>query len=234
MRVLITRPHDDAKALAEALAARGVEAIVEPMIEITPLSARALELEGVQAILLTSANGARALAAATRRRDVGVLAVGEATATAARAAGFADVAAAGGDVEALAALVGERCDPAAGALIHVSGSAVAGDLGGRLAARGFTVRRAVLYEAREAARLSDAATDALSRGALDAVLLFSPRTAKAFVTLAERAGLASALGSVEALCLSAAVADAARRVGWQEVRVAARPEQAALLALMAR
>ncbi len=234
MRVLITRPREDARALAEELAARGVGAIVEPIIEITPLSAGDLDLEGVQAILLTSANGARALAEATRRRDVGVLAVGEATAAAARAAGYADVAAAGGDVEALATLVGERCDPAAGPLIHVSGSAVSGDLGGRLAARGFIVRRVVLYEAREAAKLSDAATDALSRGALDAVLLFSPRTANAFVTLAERAGLAVALGRVEALCLSGAVADAARRVAWQEVRVAARPDQAALLDLVTR
>ncbi len=234
MRVLITRPHEDAKTLIEALAARGVEAIVEPVLEIAPLAASEVDLGGVQAILLTSANGARALAAATQRRDVGVLAVGEATAAAARAAGYSDVAAAGSDVEALATLVGERCDPADGALIHVSGSAVAGDLGGRLAARGFIVRRVVLYEAREAAKLSDAATDALSRGALDAVLLFSPRTANAFVTLAERAGLATALGRVEALCLSAAVADAARRVGWQEVRVAVRPEQAALLALVAR
>ena len=234
MRVLITRPHEDAKTLAEALAARGVEAIVEPVLEIAPLAASEVDLGGVQAILLTSANGARALAAATRRRDVGVLAVGEATAAAACAAGFSEVAAAGGDVEALAALAGERCDPAAGALIHVSGSVVAGDLGGRLMARGFTVRRAVLYEAREAAKLSDATMAALSRGALDAVLLFSPRTANAFVTLAEQAGLAPALGRVEALCLSAAVANAARRVGWQEVRVAARPEQAALLALVAR
>ncbi len=234
MRVLITRPHEDAKALAEALAARGVEAIIEPVLEIAPLAASEVDLGGVQAILLTSANGARALAAATRRRDVGVLAVGEATAAAARAAGFAEVVVAGGDVEALAALVEERCDPAAGALIHVSGSVVAGDLGGRLAAHGFTVRRAVLYEARTVPALSAAAAAALSRGALDAILLFSPRTASAFVTLAERAGLAAALGRVEALCLSAAVADAARRVAWHEVRVAARPDQAALLELVAR
>ncbi len=220
--------------LAEALAARGVEVIVEPVLEIVPLAANDVDLGGVQAILLTSANGARALGAATRRRDVGVLAVGEATAAAARAAGFAEVVVAGGDVEALAALVEERCDPAAGALIHVSGTVVAGDLGGRLAAHGFTGRRAVLYQARAVPALSAAAAAALSRGAHDAILLYSPRTASAFVTLAERAGLAAALGRVEALCLSAAVADAVRRVEWQEVRVAAHPDQAALLELVTR
>ena len=230
---MITRPREDARDLAEALAVRGVEAIDEPMIEIAPLPADDLDLDGVQAILLTSANGARALAAATRRRDVAVLAVGQATAAAARAAGFAEVAAAGGDVEALATLAEERCDRAQGALVHVSGSAVAGDLCGRLAARGFTVRRAVLYEARPAAALSGAAVAALSQGALDAVLLFSPRTAEAFVTLVAQAGLTATLGRVRALCLSAAVADAARCVTWREVCVAARPDQGALLALVA-
>ncbi len=233
MRVLITRPREDARALAEALAGRGVEAIVEPLLEIAPLPADDLDLDGAQAILLTSANGARALAAATPRRDLAVLAVGQATAAAARTAGFRDAAAAGGDVAALAALAGERCDPAAGPLIHVSGSVVAGDLGGRLAARGFTVRRVALYEARPAAALSRAAATALSQGALDAVLLFSPRTAKAFVTLAQQAGLAAALGRVRALCLSAAVAEAARAVEWRDVCVADRPDQAALLALVA-
>ncbi|MEE8274408.1 MAG: uroporphyrinogen-III synthase, partial [Alphaproteobacteria bacterium] len=98
MRVLITRPREDAEALAEALAVRGVEALVEPLLEIVPLNPGDFDLAGVQAALLTSANGARALAAATGSRDVPVLAVGEATAAAARAAGFAEVAVAGGDV----------------------------------------------------------------------------------------------------------------------------------------
>ena len=100
VRVLITRPREDAEALAEALAVRGVEALVEPLLEIVPLNPGDFDLAGVQAALLTSANGARALAAATGLRDVPVLAVGEATAAAARAAGFAEVAVAGGDVAA--------------------------------------------------------------------------------------------------------------------------------------
>ena len=48
-------------------------------------------LDGVQAVLFTSANGVRAFAAATTRRGFRAFAVGDATAAAARAAGFADV-----------------------------------------------------------------------------------------------------------------------------------------------
>ncbi|MFQ5783967.1 MAG: uroporphyrinogen-III synthase [Alphaproteobacteria bacterium] len=233
MRVLITRPRDDARAVAAALADRGVETLIEPLLEITPLPADDFDLAGVQAVLLTSANGARALARASAARDPAVLAVGEATARAAREAGFSDVAVGDGDVAALAALAEARCAAKAGPLLHVSGRTTAGDLAGRLARAGFTVRRAVLYEARTATALSPAARAAFADGAVDAVLLFSPRTAKTFVTLALEAGLAAALGGVAALCLSPAVAAAACALRWREVRIADRPDQASLLALVA-
>jgi len=231
MRVMITRPREDARPLAEALAARGVETLLEPLLEIVPVADARLDLAGVQAVLLTSANGARALAAATGARDVTVLAVGAATAAA--AAGFARVEAAGGDVAALADLAASVCDPAAGALVHVAGSHVAGDLAGRLTERGFTLRRETLYTAVRTEALSDAAAAALRQGALDAVLLFSPRTADSFVTLAARAGVTADLARVRALCLSAAVAEAAGTVAWRALDVAARPDQEALLALVA-
>ena len=231
MRVMITRPREDARPLAEALAARGVETLLEPLLEIVPVADAGIDLAGVQAVLLTSANGARALAAATGARDVTVLTVGAATAAA--AAGFARVEAAGGDVAALADLAASVCDPAAGALVHVAGSHVAGDLAGRLTERGFTLRRETLYTAKRAEALSDAAAAALRQGALDAVLLFSPRTADSFVTLAARAGVTADLARVRALCLSAAVAEAAGTVAWRALDVAARPDQEALLALVA-
>src|SRR5258708_37900290 len=92
-----------------------------------------LPRDGVQALLFTSANGARAGAAATARRDIPVFAVGDATAATARKLGFAEVASAGGAVDDLAALVEGRLDPAHGTLLHAAGSALAGDLGTRLA-----------------------------------------------------------------------------------------------------
>ena len=232
MRVLITRPREDAEALAATLAARGIETLIEPLLDMTYLPAADLDLAGVQAVLLTSANGARALARADGRRDLPVLAVGAATAGAAAEAGFTRVEAAAGDVAALAALAEARLDPAAGPLVHVSGSAVAGDLAGRLEAAGDAVRRAVLDAANPVAALSAEAVAALTGGAIDAVLLFSPRTAEWFVRLAAEASLTAALGDIRALCLSAAVAGEAGAVAWREVAVAARPDQAALLALI--
>ena len=232
MRVLITRPQDDAEALAAALRAQGVDSLIAPLLTIETIDTAPPDLAGVQALLFTSANGARAFARASTARDLPVFAVGDATARSARAAGFARVESAAGAVDDLAALVGARLDPAAGALLHAAGADVAGDLAAALGARGFAVRRVTLYRAHKAAHLPEAAARAIAEGALDAVLFFSPRSAATFVTLAIKAGVGPALSRLDALCLSEAVAEAARQGTWRSVAVAAKPEQPALSQLV--
>ena len=148
MRVLVTRPREDAERLAAQLEARGHAMRHRTDLHDRTVPETPLDLDGVQALLLTSANGARAFGMRSRRRDLRVFAVGDATAEAARALGFADVESAGGDVDDLVRLARARAQPDAGALLHVAGSAVAGDLAGQLGADGFDVRRAVLYRAR--------------------------------------------------------------------------------------
>jgi uroporphyrinogen-III synthase len=231
MHALITRPLEDAKPLADLLAARGVDCIVEPLLEIVPHDDAVIELDGVQALLFTSANGVRAFAAHSPRRDIGVLTVGEGSAEAARAAGFKNVMAAGGDVDALVRLVQERLDPKAGPLFHGAGSALAGDLQGKLEQAHFTLRRTVLYEAKTATAFSPEARMNLALGGIDMVLLFSPRTARTFVSLWEAAEKPS-LVKTTALCLSDAVAREVNDIGWQRVKVAARPDQPSMLALV--
>ena len=231
MLVMITRPRDDAIRLADALAARGVCSLVEPMLEMVPLAVD-LDLEGVQGILVTSANGARALSGSTGRRDVPILAVGDQSAAAARELGFADIAAAGGDAGALAEMVGRKIDPAAGALLHVAGRVVAGDLSGILERTGYQVRRAVVYDARPATALSASAAGAIADKTLDGMLFFSPRTVHTFARLIDKAGLAHYLTGVDAYCLSPAVAGAASCMPWSYIRTAARTDQAAIVDLV--
>ncbi len=233
MRVLVTRPRGQAERLAALLAARGVESLVEPLIAIRPAGAGPLPLEGVQALVFTSANGVEAFAAREGGRALPVFAIGERTAEAARRAGFEAIESAQGAVAELAALLRARLDPAKGALLHAAGADVAGDLPALLAPQGYEIRRIVLYEAVAAKRFSGAAVAALREGLLDAVLLFSPRTAATFVSLAEKAGLASACARLDAVCLSQAVADAASALAWHAVLVAARPEQSVLVELLA-
>lgn len=230
--VLVTRPRAQADALVAAIERLGLAALVAPVIEIAFDPDFRVDLTGVQAVLLTSSNGARALSAATAERDVRVLAVGDSTAATAREHGFADVESATGDIEALAQLAVARLDPSAGPLLHVAGSDVAGDLAGRLGQAGFEVRRAVGYRAVPASALAPEAVEALRRGRIRYATFLSPRTADIFVTLAEQAQILQACRAVRAICLSRAVADAAAAAPWAGVRVAETPDMAALTAAL--
>src|SRR5260370_5385449 len=125
LRALVTRPRAEAESLAEALAARGIDAIIEPLLEIHYRSEPAPDLAGVQAILCTSANGVRALARLTAERAVPLFAIGGSSAARARDEGFARVESAGGALAHLVPLVRDRLRPAGGRLPHVAASTAA-------------------------------------------------------------------------------------------------------------
>jgi uroporphyrinogen-III synthase len=231
---MITRPHADAAPLTRTLAGLGFATLVEPLLEIVYRDGPPLDLEDVQALLATSANGIRAFARRDQRRQLPVLAVGDATGRTARAAGFTQVESAAGDVAALADLVIRRLDPAAGVLLHIAAGNIAGDLAGQLAAAGFRYRREILYSAEAARRLSPAASAALRDGSLAGVLLYSPRTAATFARLVGEAGEQDACARLVAFCLSRAVAERVAEIAWQRIIVAPEPSEAALVAAVVR
>ncbi len=228
MRVLITRPEREAVTLATALRQRGHQAVIAPLFRLEivhPPDDFAAALTACQAVLLTSANGARALAETSEQRSKPVFAVGDTTATTAEGLGFTSVTSASGDSAALAELVRQRLDPKAGALVHVSGVDVAGEI----EPEGFEVRRFALYEAREAESLPDSARAALGARALDAATFFSPRAAALFVRLVTEAGLADACRDLAAVAISAAAARPLDGLPFKSVVAAGRPTRQAVL-----
>lgn len=233
MRVVVTRPKEDSAALLRELRQRGIEATVEPMLVIRALQgAKPLDLIGVSGLLFTSSNGVRAFEAASEERSIPAYCVGDETARTARAAGFAEVHSAAGNVEKLTQYVVAHARPDAGRMVHVAGSVTAGDLAGALRAAGFHVDRVALYDAVPATQIGDKTRSALKQGRVDAILFFSPRTAATFVSLAPKAGLENACRAIDAYCLSAAVAERIRELPWRRIVVASEPTRAALLAAL--
>src|SRR5690606_13464070 len=154
-------------ALAARIGALGHRAVVEPLLGIRFLDDAVVELSDARALAFTSANGVRALVHAAGHAlpaRLDVFAVGDATAQAARAAGFARVTAAGGDVGSLAAAIVEAGMSRDGVVLHVAGRDRAGDLVGLLQAEGIAARRLVLYAAEWTGALSPAARAALAAG----------------------------------------------------------------------
>jgi uroporphyrinogen-III synthase len=233
MRILITRPRMDAEPLAERLHALGHTTIVEALFDIVFRDGPPLDLAGVQALVFTSANGARAAARRTPERNMPVLAVGPATASTARALGFHDVSESEGEgVDGLAAHIRATLSPNKGTLLHPTGRAVAGDLAAALAPHGYRLHREVVYDTHPAEALSGALATELGAGLVTAAMFFSPRTAQLFAALTGAASLGTACHTVSALALSEAVAKALAPVTFRRIFVAETPTTDAMLQLL--
>ena len=234
MHILVTRPRADAVAFSSRLHTLGHTTIVEPLIDIVYLDGPTFDLTGVQALAFTSANGARAAARRTSERNIPVIAVGPATAAEAKALGFANISESNGEgVEGLSRHIETTLKPAAGSILHPTGTITAGDLRANLSATGFAARTERIYEARAAETLSGALTAELAASLVDTATFFSPRTATLFATLIEAENLASACRSMMAVALSAAVANALQPLAFREIRMAAEPTAEAMLARLA-
>ena len=142
MRLLVTRPEPDAERTAAALRARGHVVLVVPLLRIEPVEQAAIGPGPFVALLVTSANAAPAIARHARfaqLRTLPVFAVGDRSAEAMRAVGFADVASAQGDVSDLARWSLRALKPGA-SLLYLAGADRSGDLAGLLSGRGFAVK----------------------------------------------------------------------------------------------
>jgi uroporphyrinogen-III synthase len=232
VRVLVTRPRDQAKRTAAALRVLGHEVLIAPLLEIRPTGAAPPE-GSFAATILTSANAVPALAAHARRglAPERTFAVGERTAASARDAGLPNVqtTADEGGGAALARQVMAAVEPGA-ALLLVAGRERKAEPLASLTAAGFRVAVWETYAAHAVAELPPSVREALRSGDLDAALHYSRRSAETALRLAEGAALLAPFLRLHQHALSEDVAEPLGRAGAGRVTVAARPDEASLLA----
>lgn len=220
MHVVVTRPQPG--ATAARWRGRGATVTVAPLLDI---AARAWDppADAPDAVAFTSANGVRlAGPGANAFKHLPVFAVGTATAAAARAAGWTDVrdvAARGGTATAVFAAASTA---GVANLLHLAGTdRVAAAVPPGLAVAVREVYTAALLD------LPGHVAGVIDGGRVDAVLLYSPRTAAHFGGQVDAAGIDRS--RVALAVLSPAVAVAAGG-GWRTVAVAATPDDIALFA----
>jgi uroporphyrinogen-III synthase len=234
MRLLLTRPEPDAERTAATLRARGHSVIVAPLLRIEALPDAEIGSGPRAAILVTSANAARAVVRHKRfaeLKHVPVLAVGDRSARAMRDVGFTEVISAGGAGGDLARLAAERLKQGV-PLLYLSGADRSGDVAGDLSAQNFTVRTVVIYRAVAAATLPRPAAEAVA-GGVGGVLHFSRRTAETFVNLLRGAGRGDAVfKGLAHFCLSVQVAEPLSHAGAADLRIAPQPTEEALIDLI--
>jgi len=221
-RVWVTRAEPGAARTADRLTALGFTPLVAPLLTLAPLPGAldaAPSPDAVAVLALTSPNGVEAFASLIPRfRDHPVFAVGDATAEAARAAGFADVRSASGDIHALARLIAAEAPP--GPLLAPGAREPAGDLPALLPDR--PVQRLPVYAAVE--------THAPAPEPFDAVILHSPRAARALSADLPRAASSGRI----AICISEAAATPLHPFDFAEIRIAAAPDEPAMLSALGK
>ncbi len=228
MRLLVTRPEPDGERTAGQLRAHGHDVTVAALLRVETVDFELAD-EAYAAVVMTSANAARAIAGHPQRdrlTSLPVFTVGRHTAEAARAAGFRDVRSADGDKHDLAHLLGAAAQGQP--LLYLAGEDRAGDL----SADKLPVRTVVAYRAVQAERFPPVVAAALAAGKLDGVLHFSGRSAEAYVDCATRAGLLGAALAPIHFCLSRQVAAPLAAAGAAGIRLASRPDEAAIIGLV--
>lgn len=82
MKIVVTRPREQAQPLVKRLEELGHEVAVCPLIELEPVGPEEIDVSGYDWVIVTSANAARELARRTRGQQMRVAAIGPGTAAA--------------------------------------------------------------------------------------------------------------------------------------------------------
>ncbi|MGZ8437618.1 MAG: hydroxymethylbilane synthase [Candidatus Limnocylindrales bacterium] len=241
-RILVTRTADQAPDLMAALRANGLAPVSVPAIEVdlvdrdAGLAAALRRLDGYAWVVVTSANGARAIVQAAKGTGsaldrVGWAAIGRATSQVLDANGLeVSFQPTRSDGAALAAEL--PIDPGQRVLV-VCGDLADGELAGVLRRRGATVDDVIGYRTHEAPDTSRALLRrAMAAGPFDGVVLTSGSTARGLVALARAEGLD--VTSIPAVCIGPETTAAARLAGFTVVAVSAEPGAAALASATAQ
>jgi len=88
VRVVVTRPHEQAAELVSRIEQLGHEVVVYPLIEIEPVGPAEVDASGYDWVIVTSVNGARQLGERLSGGPARIAAIGPGTASALRAWGL--------------------------------------------------------------------------------------------------------------------------------------------------
>jgi uroporphyrinogen-III synthase len=236
VRVLVTRPEPGAGRTAAKLRAMGFDPVLLPLSETKPAAVPIEPIAGnVVAVAITSANAIRHAPPDLVER-LAVLpchAVGKRTANAARAAGFGQIEEGPGDAVGLAEKIGEKL--AGKVLIYLCGRERFPGFEERLGASGVQVRPIETYDTLAMDYSDEAILARLSGRPVDAVLLYSAKTAGAARRLAARPALEALFARAEAYALSQRIADAyGLASAGSKIHIASIPTEEVLLTLLAR
>ncbi|MGO9389198.1 uroporphyrinogen-III synthase [Rhodoblastus sp.] len=225
MRVLVTRPHDQAAQTAQKLVALGHHPFLAPVLEIVPTGAHPSD-EAFDLLLATSTQAFFGFPPSNAIAALPLACVGAKTADVGQKLGLS-VHCVGADSEALAAML--LAEGNAKSALYLAGRERKGLLERLLRAKDWRVEIVETYEARPVTAWPESIRAALARKEIDAVLHYSPRSAALALALMGR----DSARFLCHFCLSVETASVCRDWASEEKIIASsQPDEESLMTLL--
>lgn len=224
--ILITRPREGAEAFAADLEEElgpDAQICIAPLLRIEFLPDLP-DLAPYRTLIFTSAHAVESFAKVTSRRDFACHAVGAATGKIAADHGFSPIVGPGTGKELAQQIRNASADAPC---LYLRGDHIAFDMAKHLNAAGTETHEAVVYRQVPCA-LSQEALTRIDMSDPILAPVFSPRSAQLLLDALPKGA------SLHVAAISDAVAGAVPRERTAQIRVAARPDKAAMLACVAK
>jgi uroporphyrinogen-III synthase len=231
MRVIVTRPLDQARHTASRLIAMGHEPIILPLTEIAPLDADLSALDTCDTLVVTSRNAIASLASRTGLHTKPVFAVGAATAEELRRAGFTAVQSANGNAQDLADLVRESL-PAPARIGYPCGQIRSPTLETTLRGAGYTIVAIEVYQTHLVSYTTNTLSAVFAVAEPTAVIIMSTANAERLAWLLRNHFPDQTLDFLSFIMISAAVARPLTQAGFPNIAIAEHPTEADVLAAL--
>jgi uroporphyrinogen-III synthase len=227
--ILLTRPENASPRTKARLEAEGHKVLVDPLLALRFFPPEKLFGALPDAIVITSSNGARAIAQHPHLAELlkfPVWTVGGRTSAAVRELGFSVA----GEAPDVARLADHLRTETAKSFLYLAAENRAGELSELLPQH--RVETVVVYRAVPSTALSPATIEALRAGRIAHVLHYSRRLTETYLQLARSAGISREALAPGQLCLSEQVAAPLVDAGAKNIRVAEEPREDELIGLL--
>lgn len=233
--VIIPRPKEQGERLAREIKGRNlpVHPVLCPMLDIQPVDFEVPDPAAYDVLVFTSAHAVSAYAGNVRICSQRVYTVGSATAERALQKGFADVRTPTGKAADVPDFI-EQHEQKNVRILYLHGRDISYPLEDAMRERGFSMDSAVVYEALKSSTIGKDCIRAMRSGEKGIVMLFSKRTAEAFVDAVCAEKLEKALGHIKVLCISDSVVKYVQAYSWDGVYVSENPDAPSMLDLLGR
>lgn len=217
--IVITRPDHCSEEFADLLRPLGYKCLIHPFLEIIPIPFENPDFSIYDACVFTSANGVREFVKRCSERPNKTFVVGPQTKEIAQAEGFENITAGKGTALDIIPLLKKHNLPC----LHIRGQDVTQQLG---------IDSIIVYQALQVPMLNPYLEKKIREQEIDAITLFSKRTAQQFCHLMKAQGLEIALKSTKILCLSDSVVECLQDLDITQTHVAKTPDREGMFELV--